>query len=171
MTDILPDKINLFNVYKDGRKLIGVSGEVTLPDYEQISETVAAAGILGEFELPAIGHFGSNQIEIPFVSACSAFFDLIKGSYVLITLRASQQSVDGSGAIVPIGTAYTYGGYVKSIKGGTLKQGAGTAPSVTIEICYTKIVYDGAEQLEIDKLNSVYKVKGEDLMKKYRDLA
>lgn len=30
----IPSKINSFNVYKDGTKLVGISDEVTLPDFE-----------------------------------------------------------------------------------------------------------------------------------------
>ena len=35
----IPSKINSFNVYKDGTKLVGISDEVTLPDFEALTET------------------------------------------------------------------------------------------------------------------------------------
>ena len=32
MNYVIPEKINNFNVYNDGNKLIGISDEVTLPE-------------------------------------------------------------------------------------------------------------------------------------------
>lgn len=168
----IPDKVNLMNVYLNGRKLIGVSGEITLADYEQMSETLAAAGVLGEIEIPTIGQFSANQMELPFVSMCEDLYELIAaGESMLVTLRASQQSIDGNGNIVPLGLSITYGGFFKSMTGGTLKQGAGTGSSVTMELTYTKISYDGTDVFELDKLNGVYKVSGKDVMSKYKELA
>ena len=46
----IPEIINDFNVYKGGSKLIGVSDEVTLPDFEAMTETISGAGIAGEYE-------------------------------------------------------------------------------------------------------------------------
>ena len=34
----IPSKINSYNVYNDAERLIGVGDEVTLPDFEAISE-------------------------------------------------------------------------------------------------------------------------------------
>ena len=44
----IPEIINDFNVYKSGSKLIGVSDEVTLPDFEARTETISGGGIAGE---------------------------------------------------------------------------------------------------------------------------
>ena len=62
----IPEKINAYNVYKGGKKLIGISDEVTLPDFEAMTETISGAGVLGEIDSPAIGLFGSQEMEIPF---------------------------------------------------------------------------------------------------------
>lgn len=45
--DSIPEKINNYNIYMDGR-LMGCSGEVTLPDFEAMTETISGPGLLGE---------------------------------------------------------------------------------------------------------------------------
>ena len=48
----IPTKINRYNVYNKGNRLLGVGEEMTLPDFEPSSETVTGAGILGEIDDP-----------------------------------------------------------------------------------------------------------------------
>lgn len=51
-----------------------------------------------------------------------------------------------------------------SAKFGTVKMGDLMNASVTLELTYLLVEIDGETMLELDKLNSVYKVNGEDLM-------
>ena len=44
---IIPELLNHYNVYNDAQKLIGISGDVELPDFEAITETIEGAGVLG----------------------------------------------------------------------------------------------------------------------------
>ena len=46
----IPTKINKYNVYNAGNRLLGMGDEVPLPSFEASSETVSGAGVLGEFE-------------------------------------------------------------------------------------------------------------------------
>ena len=66
MSKNIPTKINNYNVYNEGEKLLGVGDELTLPDFEATSETVSGAGILGEIDDPTVGYFGNQELEIPF---------------------------------------------------------------------------------------------------------
>ena len=56
----IPTKINRYNVYNKGNRLLGVGEEMTLPDFEPSSETVTGAGILGP-------HYSRDR-KTPFVS-------------------------------------------------------------------------------------------------------
>ena len=83
----IPSKINMFNVYRDGSVLVGLSDEVTLPDFEAVSESISGPGILGEIDDPAIGHFGSQEMEIPFRTFTDDLFALMApGNSVNLTL-------------------------------------------------------------------------------------
>lgn len=59
-------------------------------------------------------------------------------------------------------------GKLKSFKPGVLKQGGLMNASITLELHYILIEIDGETQLELDKLNSVYRVGGKDIMEEMR---
>jgi uncharacterized protein len=167
----IPSKINMFNVYKDGNTLAGLSGEVTLPDFEAISETISGPGILGEIDDPTIGHFGSQEIEVPFRNFTEDIFHLMNpGDEVNLTLRGSIQVTTTGGGVDYVGMRVVLRGKCKSFTGGTVKQGAAMASAVKLELTYILIDLDGNPKVELDKLNSVYKLNGVDILEKARSL-
>lgn len=163
-------KINAYNVYRDGTKLVGVSDEVTLPDFEGLTETLSGPGILGEIDEPLLGHFGASEIEIPFRTLSSEMFGLLAaGSAVNITLRMSTQAiVESTLATDFMPSRIVIKGKSKGFTGGKVKQGEGTGSSVKIEIVYFLVEVNSAKKFELDKLNFVYKVNGTDLLQKVR---
>lgn len=54
---VIPTKINKYNVYNSGQRLLGTGDEMSLPDFESASETISGAGVLGEIEDPTVGYF------------------------------------------------------------------------------------------------------------------
>ena len=162
----LATKVNAYNVYLDGNKLVGISGEVTLPDFEALTETLSGAGILGEIDEPLLGHFKASEIEIPFRTLEEHMFRLASMSKALnLTLRASTQTIDtGNINTGAMPSRIVIKGKNKAITGGKLKQGEGTGSSIKVEITYILIEVDGVKMFELDKLNFVYKVKGVDLL-------
>ena len=144
----IPSKINSFNVYKDGTKLVGISDEVTLPDFQ------------------------SMEIEIPFRQMDKDLFILSDDiSSVTVTLRGSiQYTVNDSGATAFKPMRIVVRGKNKGLTGGKAKQGSGTASSIKLEILYILIEIDNVTEIELDKLNFVYKVHGKDLLEKVRKM-
>lgn len=160
----------MFHLYKDGTQLFGISDEVTLPDFEALSETLSGPGILGEIDSPTIGHFGSQEMEIPFRVLDEELFGLVMpGVAVNLTLRGSIQMETNEG-IDYKGMRVVVRGKVKSISSGKVKQGAATGSSIKLELTYILIEIDGKSMIELDKLNSVYKVNGVDILEKARSL-
>lgn len=168
----IPSKINSFNVCKDGTKLVGISDEVTLPDFESITETLSGPGILGEIDDPTLGHFQSMEMEIPFRTMDKDLFILSNDtSSVMITLRGSiQYTVNDTGATTLKPMRVVVRGKNKGITGGKAKQGTGTASSIKLEILYILIEIGNVVEIELDKLNFVYKLHGKDLLKKMRKM-
>jgi P2 family phage contractile tail tube protein len=168
----IPSKINSFNVYKDGTKLVGISDEVTLPDFESMTETLSGPGILGEIDDPTIGHFQSMEMEIPFRTMDKDLFILSDDiSSVTLTLRGSIQYIINDSA----GTAtkpmrIVVRGKNKGITGGKMKQGTGTASSIKLEVLYILIEIGNVTEIELDKLNFVYKIHGKDLLEEVRKM-
>ena len=167
----LATKVNAYNVYLDGNKLVGISDEVTLPDFEALTETLSGAGILGEIDEPLLGHFKASEMEIPFRTLEEHMFRLASMSKALnLTLRASTQTIDtGNINTGAMPSRIVVKGKNKAITGGKLKQGEGTGSSIKIEVTYILIEVDKTPMFELDKLNFVYKVKGVDLMKTIRE--
>lgn len=166
----VPDKINMFNVYKSGKQLIGITDEVSLPDLEALSETVSGAGILGEIDSPAIGQFGSIEIEIPFRVLDSDMFSLASPlEMVDLTLRASEQILAAQN-ITFKGMRVVTRGMFKGFTAGSVKAGSPTNSSVKLELIYYLIEVDGKKLIELDKLNSKYKINGKDILAKAASL-
>ena len=163
-------KINAYNAYLDGSKLIGLADEVTLPDFEAMTETLSGAGLLGEIDEPLLGHFTSIEMEIPFRTLNNDIFKLANAqSNVNVTLRMSTQTLNESDMKTDfIPSRVVIKGKNKSFSGGKVKQGNGTGSSIKIEVMYILIEVNGKSKFELDKINFVYKVDGKDLLDKVR---
>jgi hypothetical protein len=166
----IPEKINNFNVYKEGGKLVGVSAEVTLPSLEASTETISGAGIAGEYESPNIGHFGPISMEIPFNTLYTDIFDLLTPETKNITLRGSMALYDvAAGKLVNKGIKILVKGMPKGIDLGKMSPGKPMENKVPLEISYIKVDIDGKTVLEVDKLNFIYVVNGIDYLQEIRN--
>jgi len=168
----IPEVIHDFNLYLSGNKLGGVTGEVALPDFEAVTETISGAGILGEFESVIAGRYGSMEQEVPFRVINEDMFKLIDPTVpVELTLRgAIQQTVKATGAVDYIGMRVVFRGRSKKIAIGTVKQGGPMDSSIALELTYILIEMDGKSKVELDKINGVFKINGVDLLAKVHKL-
>ena len=168
----IPEVINDFNLYLSGNKLGGVTGEVALPDFEGVTETISGAGILGEFESVIAGRYGSMEQEVPFRVINEDMFKLINPTVpVELTLRgAIQQTIKATGAVYYVGMRVVFRGRSKKIAIGTVKQGGPMDSSIALELTYILIEMDGKSKVELDKINGVFKVNGVDLLDKVHKL-
>lgn len=73
----IPTVLNNFNSYGAGHKYVGVSNEVTLPNFEYMTETIDGAGIAGEIEEAIEGAFGSLETETTFGNISREYFDFL----------------------------------------------------------------------------------------------
>lgn len=166
----IPEKVVNFNLYDEGEKMIGITGEVTLPNFEAMSETISGAGIAGEYESPTSGHFSSMEIEIPYRTVNGRSTKMMTPTAKTIILRGSQQINDSSaGTIEYQPVKITMKVVPKNLNLGTMGVGQPSETANTLEILYIKIVIDGEEVLEYDKLNFIYVVDGQDILKEVRE--
>lgn len=168
----IPEVVNDFNMYRAGNKLVGVTGEVPIPDMEAISETISGTGILGEYNAPAIGHFSSMEMEIPFNVYDEDYFSLISPTDpVDLTLRGAIQITNQqTGAIDYVGTRIVVRGRATKVAIGTIKQGGKTDSNVTVELFYFMVEMNGQKRLELGKFTGVYNVNGKDMLSKVKTL-
>ncbi len=165
---IFPEVINNFRVYNDASKLMGTTGEITLADFQAITATISGAGILGEYNTSVIGMFQSMQQEIPFRMIDEDYFRMLNtGEQSKIVLRSSvqQRNRETGGTFSTKAMRIVFRGHPTAAKPGTVKIGEMMNASITLELTYVLIELDGKVMIELDKLNSVYKVNGKDLLK------
>lgn len=167
----IPEKINDYNVYLDGDKMIGVAASATLPEVNMKTSTVAGVGVNGELDSPTIGQFESMEQEIQFNTLYSSAMDMLNPlSVVNLTFRAAQQVYDKTGGYSFKGLRVVEMGRVKKMNPGKVEKGEAMEATVTMELTYLLIEVDGEQLVEIDKLNGVYKVKGVDMLAGVRSL-
>lgn len=168
----VPEVINNYNVYHNGNVLVGVSGSVTLPSLDAITEEVSGAGILGTYETGVVGAYGSMEQEVPFRILDEDIFSLMNPTELVdLTFRSSAQStVKATGAIDYKGMRIVERGRLKSFTPGKLELGKQMDANVKLELLYILVEVDGKTMLEYDKLNSVFVVNGVDLLEKVRSL-
>lgn len=167
--NMVPELINAYNVYLFGR-LLGVSGEVELPGLEALTETMEQAGVLGELEVPATGHFSSTKIKIPFAILHEDVFRLMDTTQALdLTLRGSEQFMNrktGNTEDIPVKVVIR--GKSTSNTLGTIAKGKKGEPEIEVEVFYIKVDVNNSTLMELDKLNFKYVVNGKDLMARIR---
>ena len=167
----IPEKVVNFNVYDDTEKLVGVSAEVTLPNFEAMTETVSGAGIAGEYESVTPGHFGSQTLELPFRTLMDPSFSLMRNEGRSLVLRAAQQSYDvAAGKTEKRPLKITVRGQPKGLNLGTMAVGGLTESTNIMEVLYIKIEENNRTVLEFDKLNFIFKIYGEDMLGGIRDM-
>lgn len=166
----IPEVLNDYNAYLSGNRLVGTTGEVKLPDLEGLTETVKGCGILGEFETVITGRYGDMEQEIVFNMLSEDVFKMIDTTKAVeLVLRGSQQYTDrAAGNVDQMGMRVVFRGRAKKLSPGDMKQGKAMNGSVTLGLTYIYIELDGSPKFELDKLNSVFKVNGVDLLAKVR---
>lgn len=163
-----PDKLNNFSVWIDDDKLLGVV-DATLPNLTPLKETSKGAGIAGEYETRAIGHYGSMKLQLTWRRATSQAHLLMNPEGKTIELRALGQTIDSGD--------YTFGmskvRVVIRASGSDMQLGKfdpATAMGTTTEIecMYLKIEEDGEVTFEHDKLNFKSVINGKDELEEAR---
>lgn len=165
----VPDKLINFKVYSEGNDVIGVA-DAELPAIEYMTEGLSGAGILGEIEAPAFGQMKSLAVKLKFRTITKDGVGLLAAKTHKLDLRGSIQAYDAADAeFKPYAAKLVVHGLTKKSGLGKFEVGKPGDSEVELECTYLKLsVGDQDEALEIDKLNFVFKVNGEDQMAEVR---
>ncbi len=169
--NVIPEVLNHFNVYNDSaKKLIGISGELELPEMEAITDTIEGSGVLGEIEDPVTGQFSSMKMKIPFSVLYEDMFSIMNTTKPpQLTLRASMQCMDpstGETGYYPVKIVVR--GKASTSNMGKVVKGKKMEPEVELEILYIKIQINNKTVMELDKLNFKFVLNGVDMLAKIR---
>jgi len=167
----IPTKINKYNVYAKGNKLLGRGDEMELPKFETPGETVSGAGILGEIDDPTVGYFTNQTMDVPFRVLDQAAVDMLDMTKaVQLEIRGAQQTTDSYGNIVFRNMRVVVRGRSNSFTPGKLKNGSTMDTAISISILYILIELDGESMVELDKLNEVFKIRGVDMLAEIKEM-
>ena len=166
---MIPTQNVNFAVYNsESQDMLGIA-EVTLPDFEAMTETISGAGLAGELEMPVLGHFGSMTTEISWRTMTTDATKLLAQRGHFIDLRGSiEQYNERTGGISSMPMKITILGISKSLGLGNLNVGTGSDTATTLEIAYIKILLNGREVVEFDRFNYIFRVHGVDYLASVR---
>lgn len=159
----MPERLTNFRVYLDGSNDLKGVADIQLPSFEPMTDTVKGAGIGGEYEAPTIGHFQSMKLTINWRTLTTDMLSLLRQRARRIDCRGAFQDYDaGKSARVTRAVRVVVEGLATKVDPGKYEVGSTSDGSAEIEVMYIKIEIDGRTVLELDKLNFVFIVNGED---------
>lgn len=167
----IPQFLSNYNIYNNGNKLVGITGDVTLPKFDNIGDAISGAGILGEFESPVPGAYKSQTLDVGFRVIDKTMFELAAAAgNASLTFRGSQQINDfTNGGVIDQAVRIECRGGIKGLELGKASPGKPTDSKLTMEIRFIAIYIDDKEVLYLDKLNYIYRVDGTDVTAGIRD--
>lgn len=156
----LPRLLKLMNVFNNGHSYQGVAEEVEQPKLAMKVEEFRTAGMLGEIS----ANMGLEKLEMTHKYAGLApelfkgFATSIVDSELIRFAGAHQRDDTGEVSAVEI----TMRGRHAEIDPGNAKSGDKTETTIKTALTYYKLTVDGKDLMEIDMINSVFKVDGVD---------
>lgn len=158
----IPDKLINATVYKDSDELLGMA-TVTLPELAYVTEAMEGLGLAGPIETPVIGHFQSLTTSLSWNTVNKSAVALLKTEAHQLNVRGSIQQYDsGTGKLVPQAVKLVMNTLPKKTGLGKAEAGKKMDNETELEVTYLKLWVGGEELLEIDKLNFICRIMGED---------
>jgi len=160
----IPRILKNFSLFVDGRGLAGTINTLTLPTLATKMEEVRAGGM----DAPAEVDMGMEKLE--------ASFDLLEYNpdvIALYGLAGADKQLTARGAMrrdaedaVPVVANMT--GVVKQLETGDWKAGDMSMPKFSVALRYLKLTIGGTELVEIDVVNMIRRIKGQDQLQSIR---
>ena len=170
--DMIPEVISGYNAYNgdSGDQLIGVTGEVTLANLTAMTAEISGAGIAGTYQAPVAGYFQDISQDVPFRAVYPQVVELADQTKPCrINIRGMMQVVDRSTGVrdrVPF--RYVVGGAVTALNPGSMQLGNPMGSTITISATYVMLEVGGTKMFEIDKLNNICVLNGEDILEEVK---
>lgn len=162
ISDILYD----LNLFIDGRGFAGRIKEFKPPVIKPKMQSYSAGGLAAEIDVP-MGRIEKMEAEATltaFDSDTLKLFGVLPGRQVAMTARGAMVSDDGTKKPVII----TMRGLLSNIDKGTWKPGEEMPLKLSLSLRYYKLEIDGAVIYDIDPINYVMIINGEDQLETTR---
>lgn len=162
----LPRKLKNFNVFNDGETYLGVAAEVTLPKLTRQMEEYRGGGM----NAPIDADMGMQKLTVEhtyggLVRQLFAQYGISRADGVLLRFAGAYQR-DDTGEVDAVEVVMR--GRHSEIDPGNSKAGEDTVFKVTSSLSYYKLTINGQAVVEIDVLNMVEVIDGEDRLAEQR---
>lgn len=151
------------NIFINNASTHGQASEVTCPDLSAVMTEYKAMGMIGTAEF--FNGFEKMESTIKWTYPNNSVQKACANPMVPIDfmVRSSKAEYDNTGILSEKPIVIYMRGYSKKHPGGTFKTKEDTELETTLSILYYKLEIDGEEIVELDVMNNIYKVGGEDL--------
>ena len=163
----MPRKLKGFNLFHNGTNFVGETKEIQLPKLTRKMEDYQGGGMSGPIKVD----FGQEGIQLEWT--CGGFMRSVLGQYaitkhdgVLLRFAGGYQSEDSTNVDA---IEIVIRGRHSEIDPGTAKSKEDTAFKVTTVASYYKLSVNGQDVIEIDFVNMIEKVNGNDLFAALRN--
>ncbi|HEJ6164805.1 TPA: phage major tail tube protein [Pseudomonas aeruginosa] len=164
----LPKKLKQLNLFNDGNSYLGVAKSVTLPKLGRKLESYRGGGMDGPVKVD-LGH-SDDGLQLEWTLGgwdliALRQFGAVRADGVMLRFAGSvQQDDSGNVSAVEVVTR----GRHEEIDFGESTSGEDTEHKITTALTYYKLSVDGDTITEIDLLNMIFIVDGEDLLAVHR---
>jgi len=159
------------NVYLDGNlDLMGRASEITLPKLKPTTNEHTGVGMVGSLVLPA-GGLQEQELEIKWAGFYQDHLRAAANPFETnnLQIRGNLETHDNSGRSQQQPYILKVTGWWKEAGLGTVKpREAADGYDDTLTLNYLSLKVGGADLLEIDVFNNIWRSGGEDLMATYR---
>ena len=161
----LPRKLKLMNLFIDGNQYLGAVNEVTTPKLAMKVEEYRAGGMIAPVDV----NLGLEKMESEFKMG-GYMLDLVRqfGAQIdAVPLRfMGAYEQDDTGEVTSVEIVMR--GRFSEIDHGNSKVGDDTEQTYKVPLTYYKLIENGQEVVEIDALNTIFKVDGKDRLEEHR---
>jgi P2 family phage contractile tail tube protein len=165
------NRVTNANVYLNGANLLGRAKKVDLPVIKQMMADHKGLGMVGQIELPARG---VEKMEATFEWE-SFYAEVMRlagnpNQAVQLQVRCSIDTYTGAGLTEEKALVVSLSGVFKEMPLGSLAQHEGVSYATKLAVYYVKVVADGDTLLEVDVMNNIYNVAGNDILARFRSI-
>lgn len=156
------------NIYVNNVSTHGTASEVTCPDITPVTADYKALGMAGSLAFPQGFEKMEATVKWTFADddirkACANFFKPVD-----IMIRSHKVRWDSGGVIDDAPVVIYLKGLPTKHQGGGYKPQESTEFETSFTVHYYKEEVDGESIIEVDVMNNIYKVDGEDILAEYR---
>ncbi len=165
---MLPNTIKNFNVFIDGESYLGKAEQVTLPKLTKKMEEYRGGGMNAPVEID----MGSEKMEATFVlrefsREVLLNYSIVDNAGVSLRFKAAAERDDVAEDFDAIEIVIR--GRWREIDMGDLKSGDNSTMTVAVAVSYYKYIVNDEDLIEIDSVNMIEKIGGNDRLEKQRE--